>query len=180
MDLDNMRVNRMHPAERERRATEGLCFNCGQHGHLAVSCNNATKTGRTGFSRGRGNRGNQGSQRGGGNIGFSNYASRVYGQTQGSFNNYSQQTPTAFTGYMGNQTGTPGFYGGRQGPVRGFSTRGSGDYGRQKLRFMDIERPGYVVGEVTADGTSDYYDQNHHEFEYPVEDDTRNGQQGNA
>ncbi|KAK4148340.1 hypothetical protein C8A00DRAFT_39143, partial [Chaetomidium leptoderma] len=181
MDLDNMRVNRMHPAEKERRAAEGLCFNCGQRGHLIAECNNATKTSRTGFSRGRGTRGNQGGQRGGGGVAYSNYASHANAQFQGGFNNgFGQQTPASFAGYAGGQNGAPGYRGNRQGRARGTGNLGTGN--RCNVRYMEVDQPGYVVGEVAATGgtASDYYDHGPHEFEYPVDDDVRHGQQGNA
>jgi hypothetical protein len=63
MDVDSMNLNaaKIHPQESEWRYNDGLCFNCGQVGHVSKACRNSTRT--SGIGRGRGSGGRQ--QRGG-------------------------------------------------------------------------------------------------------------------
>ncbi|KAK4148542.1 hypothetical protein C8A00DRAFT_38881 [Chaetomidium leptoderma] len=186
MDIDTMKINmaKILQAEKERRYNEGLCYNCGQAGHVSRSCTNPTNTRGKG-NRARGNRGGQQQQRGGqGGYGggYNNYngnQGQYQGGNQGGYQagnghqqrgGYPQQTPQVWASQQNwsggiNQAGAPGRRGGMKG--------NSGYRGNQQLRFIE---PGHVVGEV-VDADDDYgtYE------EYAAgQDEGQSSQQGNA
>jgi hypothetical protein len=194
MDLDKLSVNRLSQEERNRRMSYGQCFECGQAGHIARDCRSAkNRNGNRGGAAG--GSGRQGGQRGGnqnnGRGGNSNDNTGSYanygnwggnagstGGYQGGFGGFNQQNPKFSANY------NSGFGGGRQQypapPGVGRATNG------QRARFMDVDRPGYIVGEVGPDD-SEYgdhdqrgFNRGQNIFDYSNEYDARRGQQGNA
>jgi hypothetical protein len=71
MDVDGMNLNaaKIHLLERERQYIEGLCFNCGQAGHVSKACRNNTWTNGVGRGRGGGERQQHGGRINGDNGG---------------------------------------------------------------------------------------------------------------
>lgn len=84
MDVDTIRANltRIPEEEKLRRMNDGLCFNCGQAGHLARKSRNPTNKGQQGN---RGGRGGQYRQR----DGYGGYSEGYHGQGQGGLGNFS-------------------------------------------------------------------------------------------
>jgi hypothetical protein len=156
MDLDQIRINmaKIPEEERLRRANDGLCFNCGKAGHQARKCRSPTNPGRGGRGGSRG-----GGQRGGYGGGYGNQGpwqgppQGYYGPQQGGNGSYfgsGYQQPWAYNGPSnnanannGNHQGAPARRGGMRGDYRG-------GYNPQ-VRFMNVQNPGRVVGEVDSE-----------------------------
>jgi hypothetical protein len=154
MDVDQMKINmaKIPEEERLRRANDGLCFNCGKAGHQARACRSPTYAGRGGRGGTRG-----GGARGGYSSGFGNQGppQGQYNPQQGGGNNYfgnPYQQPRAYNvpGYNastgagnGSYQGAPARRGGMRGDYRG-------GYNPQ-VRFMNVQTPGRVVGEVDSE-----------------------------
>lgn len=150
MDLDQMRINlaKIPEEEKLRRANDGLCFNCGKAGHQARQCRSPTYPGRggRGGSRGGGQRGGYG-----GAYNSQGYPQGYYNPQQGGDNNYfggAYQQQRAFNGPgSGNYQGPPT----RRGEMRGDFRGGR----NSQVRFLNVQNPGHVVGEVdSVDGWS--------------------------
>src|ERR1700716_1652827 len=154
MDVDGMNFNdaKIHPQEGERRYNEGLCYNCGQAGHVSKACRNSTRT--SGVGRGRGGRGRQqrggrgnggnggnGGQYGGFGTGYGGYGGYGNGGQAGGFVTGSGGGYGGYGGYSnrfgGTGDGAGGYQGGwlqqRQGqPCRGeYQQQGRGGYQQQ-------------------------------------------------
>ena len=177
MDLDNMRLNaaKIHPQERDRRYNDGLCFNCGQAGHLSRDCQNPTNTrgggagrGRGGGGRGRGGNGGQynghaggfgGNGFGGNGFGGNGFGGNGFG---GGFGGYGNGVGGGQGGYQG------GYQGGwrqQQQPGQprrgGYQQQGRGGYQQQgrgggpQLRFIDA--PEYIPDDTSRVYEEGYY-----------------------
>ena len=148
MDIDGMNLNaaKIHPQERERRYNEGLCFNCGQAGHVSKACRNSTRTNGIGRgkdgrgrqqrgSRGDGGNGDNGGQSGGFGTGYGGYGNG------GQFGGFGTGSRGGYGGYGNGFGGTGGGAGGYQGgwpqqrqgqPRRGeYKQQGRGGYQQQ-------------------------------------------------
>lgn len=168
MDIDGMRINRVSQEERDRRAAKGLCYRCGQPGHIGRDCQNNRRDGQPARAGNNNNRGGY-QQRGGysqpyrqnNGQGYQGYQAGGYG-----YNNPgpAQRQNGAWGqqyGYGGdarqNQYDAPARRGGMRGGGYnggGSGYNGGGGGGRQNVRFMDVVQPGYVVGEVASDSQS--------------------------
>ncbi|KAH6632197.1 hypothetical protein F5144DRAFT_85647 [Chaetomium tenue] len=153
MDLDQMRINlaKIPEEEKLRRANDGLCFNCGKAGHQARQCRRPTYPGRSGRGGSRG-----GGQRGGygGAYNSQGYSQGYYNPQQGGDNNYfggAYQQKRALNGPGNNaNTGNSGNYQGP--PTRRGEMRGDFRGGRNpQVRFLNVQNPGHVVGEVDSE-----------------------------
>ncbi|GAB1312038.1 hypothetical protein MFIFM68171_02248 [Madurella fahalii] len=124
MDVDTIRANltRIPEEEKLRRMNDGLCFNCGQAGHLARKSRNPTNKGQQGN---RGGRAGQYRQR----DGYGGYSEGYYGQGQGGLCNFSannsyQQHWQAQAAPRGGNFNTNAGYGNHGAPARRGGMRG--------------------------------------------------------
>jgi len=160
MDLDKIKLNaaKLPQDERDRRAAQGLCFNCGQYGHLAATCRNAKNTdrGAGGNRSGRGNgQNNNNAPRGGYQGGFGGPAR--YPRQQMAYppdvgrSGYNNQNNF---GTQCSYSGPPAYPPAQQTTFAPWAGRGGA---APRMRAVDFI-PGYVEGEIE----SEYQPTEHH------------------
>lgn len=173
MDLDKMRLNaaKLPQEEHDRRLTQGLCFNCGQGGHVAGNCPNPRNVkagggGRGGGGRGGGaQRGNYNNNRGGGYPGAhqggypgayqnNNYQGGYQGGFGGAPGGRYPGAAQQLTYPPGNGRGGQGYgnqgYPPRQGTPAPRGGRGGYNNDGRHVRWMDLPPTGFVTGEVDS------------------------------
>lgn len=178
MDVDAMHVNlaKIPEEEKLRRMSDGLCFNCGQAGHLARNCKNPTNKGQRGGRGGmRGGHGGQYRQRSG-YGGFSYPQSNLPGNNGYHGDGHQQQWQAQAASGSGNFNTV---YGNQGAPTRRGGMRGRGGFRENlqpRLHFMDVPHPGHIVGEIGSEERWSGYQPS----EYGGQGDEYDNGQGNA
>jgi hypothetical protein len=162
IDLDTVKIAGIGTKEKERRRAMGLCFKCGQAGHLSRDCPSQNDTGGNGNRGGRGGRGGNQQQRGGYSGGHYGYDQNM-GHWQG-FSNMQQNG-----GYQqGFGQGQPTFQG--IAARGGYNNRGGNPprgRGGMAVRFANMPEQGFVMGEV--DERTDNGSEHHYKTSFPEE-----------